>query len=294
MPPSNPVRAGNVSPMRSVPAHIPTPDYALTGKPTSDDTVPTRSADEINRMRAAGQAAAEILNEVGRYVEPGITTDTLDVICHDLCVARGGYPSPLNYQDYPKSLCTSVNEVVCHGIPDNRPLESGDIVNLDVTIYLGGVHGDTSKTFLVGDVDEDSRKLVKVTRECLLRGIRTVRPGVQLTEVGRTIENHAGHYGYGVVRDFVGHGIGPQFHMFPNVPHYYEPELDVMLAPGMTFTIEPMITIGSHETVVWKDNWTVVTSDLSRSAQFEHTVLVTETGVEVLTLPSGAPQPFGP
>lgn len=269
--------------MRSVPDHIAKPPYALTGDPPAKASLPVKDDDEIARMRVAGRAAAEILAELGRHVAPGVITDDLDVLCHDLCIQHGGYPSPLNYHGYPKSLCTSVNEVICHGIPDTRQLEEGDIVNLDVTIFLDGVHGDTSATFEVGTVDAESAHLVKVTRECLNRGIGTVRPGGKLNEVGKAIEAHATNHGYGVVRDFVGHGIGTQFHMFPNVPHYYDPNLKLELRPGMTFTIEPMITIGSHDAVVWDDNWTAVTADLSRTAQFEHTVLVTSDGVEVLT-----------
>lgn len=285
--PSPPVTPGIVSPTRAVPDHIPKPPYAITGEPPAKGSMPIKDEPEIRRMRRAGQAAAEILAELGRYVSPGVKTDELDVMCHDLCVERGGYPSPLNYHGYPKSLCTSVNEVICHGIPDSRPLSEGDIVNLDVTIYLEGVHGDTSATFCVGNVDAESAKLVEVTRECLHLGIEAARPGGPLNAVGRAIESHAKAHGYGVVRDFVGHGIGAQFHMFPNVPHYFDPNLDVTLSPGMTFTIEPMITIGSPEAVVWDDNWTAVTADLSRTAQFEHTILVTEDGVEVLTEPSG-------
>ncbi|MCC7076303.1 MAG: type I methionyl aminopeptidase [Acidimicrobiia bacterium] len=269
--------------MRLVPDGIARPSYAHTGEPAAKAGVAVKTESEIARMRSAGRAAAEILGELGTQVAPGVTTDELDAICHDLCIERGGYPSPLNYHGYPKSLCTSVNEVICHGIPDSRPLADGDIVNLDVTIYLDGVHGDTSATFAVGDPDPESARLVKVTRECLERGIRAVRAGGLLNEIGRAIEAHATRHGYGVVRDFVGHGIGSEFHMFPNVPHYYDPNLTVELHPGMTFTIEPMITIGTHEAVVWEDNWTAVTADLARTAQFEHTVLVTPDGVEILT-----------
>ncbi len=243
-------------------------------------------------MRAAGRAAAEVLTEVGAAIRPGTTSDELDEIAHDACIARGGYPSPLNYRGYPKSLCTSVNEVICHGIPDDRRFADGDIVNCDVTIFLDGVHGDTSRTYLVGDVDPVSLALVDVTRQCLIRGIRAVKPGGRIRDIGRAIETHAHRHGYDVVRDFVGHGIGEQFHMFPNVPHYYDPDATAEIQPGMTFTIEPMITIGSYEGEIWDDDWTASTIDKSRTAQFEHTILVTDRGVEVLTLAPGEPQPF--
>ena len=236
-------------------------------------------------MRAAGQAAAEVLEELSRAVAPGITTDELDRICHDACIARGGYPSPLHYKGFPKSLCTSINEIICHGIPDDRVLQDGDIVNCDVTIYLGGVHGDTNATFLVGDVDAEGRRLVQVTREAMWKGIEQVRPGARLFEIGRAIQTHAEAAGFGVVRSFVGHGLGEEFHTAPSVPHYFDPHSDTIITPGMTFTVEPMITEGSWELGrIWSDGWTAPTRDLSRSAQFEHSLLVTSTGVEVLTL----------
>ena len=234
-------------------------------------------------MRVAGRAAAEVLAEVGRAVRPGVTTDELDRVCHEACLARGGYPSPLGYNGFPKSLCTSVNEVICHGIPDSTVLEDGDIVNCDVTIYLDGVHGDTNATFLVGDVDEASRRLVDVTRECLDLGIAAVRPGGTVRDIGRAIQAHAEGLGYGVVRSFVGHGIGTTFHAEPQVYHYDNPQARLRLEPGMTFTIEPMITIGDWHHELWDDGWTAVTKDRSRTAQFEHTLVVTDDGAEVLT-----------
>ena len=198
---------------------------------------------------------------------------------------HGAYPSTLGYREYPKSLCTSVNEVICHGIPDDRPLEDGDIVNVDITAFLDGVHGDTNATFLVGDVDEESRLLVERTREALNRGIKAVKPGRQVSIIGRVIESYAKRFGYGVVRDFTGHGIATAFHSGLIIPHYDDERFDDVIEPGMTFTIEPMLTLGSHDYDLWDDGWTATTKDKSRTAQFEHTLLVTTTGAEVLTLP---------
>ena len=202
---------------------------------------------------------------------------------HDLTVEMGGYPSPLNYHGYPKSVCTSVNEVICHGIPDSRPLEDGDILNIDVTCYVGGVHGDTNATFLVGEVDPQSIELVRVTEECMWYGIEAVVPGRPLSDIGRAIEQHAKKHRLGVVRAFIGHGIGQQFHTDIQVLHYYDARASMEMRPGMTFTIEPMLTLGTYAWDMWDDNWTVVTQDGRRSAQFEHTLVVTENGAEVLT-----------
>jgi methionyl aminopeptidase len=278
------VKPGVLSPPRVVPPEIPRPPYAESGRPVRErDSGRPKTPEEIERMRRAGRAAAEVLAAVGAAVRPGITTDELDAIAHEECVRRGGYPSPLNYQGYPKSLCTSVNEVICHGIPDSTELRDGDIVNLDVTVYLDGMHGDTNATFLVGEVDEESRRLVTVTRECLDLGIAAVRPGGQVRDIGRAIQAHAEAHGFGVVRAFVGHGIGATFHADPQIPHYYDPRAVRRLEPGMTFTIEPMITAGSWEHRMWDDGWTAVTVDGRRTAQFEHTLLVTDDGVDVLT-----------
>lgn len=284
---ATPVQPGVVSPMRAVPPEIPRPDYAATGQPSRRPEPLVKSPDVIERMRAAGRVAAEVLRVVGGHVRPGVTTDQLDAIAHEECIRRDCYPSPLNYWGYPKSLCTSVNEVICHGIPDNRPLEEGDIVNLDVTVYLAGVHGDTNATFLVGRVDPESRRLVEVTRECLELGIAAVQSGRPVSDIGRAIEDHATAHGYGVVRAFVGHGIGEQFHTDLHIPHAFNPEASTVMEPGMTFTIEPMITMGDWRYVMWADGWTAVTADRRRTAQFEHTVLVTDEGAEVLTLASG-------
>jgi methionyl aminopeptidase len=283
------VRPGRLSPRRQVPAHIPRPDYALDrhGRPTFRDTAAPKDAETIERMRVAGRAAAEVLQVVGAAVRPGVTTDELDAIVHEECIRRGGYPSPLNYggsvMPFPKSVCTSVNEVICHGIPDSTVLADGDIVNCDVTIYLNGVHGDTNATFLVGDVDEDSRRLVEVTRDCLDVGIAAARPGNRIRDIGRAIQDHAEGLGYGVVRAFVGHGIGQSFHSDPQVFHYDNPTARTKIEPGMTFTIEPMITMGAWQHEMWDDGWTAVTTDRSRTAQFEHTLLITDDGAEVLT-----------
>jgi methionyl aminopeptidase len=288
-PPSPPVTPGLVGPMRTVPAGIARPEYAATGEPSSRASRAIRTPDEIERMRVAGRVAAEALIEVGRHIRPGITHDELDRIGHEFMVAAGAYPSTLNYRGFTKSLCTSANEVVCHGIPDSRKLADGDIVNVDITAFIEGVHGDTSCNFLVGDVDERSAELVRRTRAAMHAGIDVVRPEARVYEIGRAIEASVAPYGYGVVRDFIGHGIGDQFHTSLQIPHYYDPRNDTVLLPGMTFTVEPMINLGSHRLEMWDDGWTVTTRDLQRSAQFEHTVLVTETGHELLTVPAEGP-----
>jgi methionyl aminopeptidase len=238
-------------------------------------------------MRRVGRAAAEVLAEVGRAVRPGVTTDDLDVIAHEACVARGAYPSPLNYHGFPKAICTSVNEVILHGIPDSRRLEGGDIVSVDVTLYLDGVHGDCCATFPVGEIDADSARLLRVAEECLARGIEAVRPGRPISDIGRAVERHASASGYGVVRSFCGHGVGEDFHGEPQVLHYYDPRASDAMEEGMTFTVEPMITVGSHRHVLWPDGWTAATADGKRAAQFEHTLLVTRDGAEVLTRIAG-------
>ena len=279
-----PLRPGRLSPPRPVPEGIVRPDYADTGEPAEWVEPLVRPPEVVERMRRACRAAAQVLQVVGAAVRPGVTTDELDAMAHEECIARGGYPSPLNYHGFPKSLCTSVNEVICHGIPDDRALVEGDIVNLDVTIYLDGVHGDTNATFLVGDVDEESRRLVDVTHACLLRGIDAVRPGRPISDLGQAIQTHAHGAGYGVVRAFVGHGVARQFHGPPHVPHHYDPSATTVMQPGMTFTIEPMITLGAWRHLMWDDGWTAVTADKRRTAQFEHTLLVTDSGAEILTL----------
>lgn len=278
------VAQGSISPMRSVPSGIVKPDYAETGEPSRRVSDLVRPAEVIERMRVAGKVAAEVLAKAGAAVTPGITTDAIDELVHQECIDRNAYPSPLNYRNFPKSVCTSVNEVICHGIPDSRQLVEGDIVNIDVTVFVDGVHGDTNATFFVGEVDEGSRKLVQVTRECLDLGIAAVKPGRPLSDIGRAIEDHAAKHDYGVIRMFVGHGISEQFHTEPNVPHYFDRRMTLEMRPGMTFTIEPMISIGDWRAEVWDDDWTAVTRDGSRTAQFEHTLVVTDDGADVLTV----------
>jgi methionyl aminopeptidase len=276
------VRPGRVSPRRVVPAAIARPEYAVSGRPRAGGK-DMKTADELARLRRACRAAAQVLRVGGAAVCPGITTDALDDLCHQETIRLGGYPSPLNYRGFPKSICTSPNEVICHGIPDSRPLEDGDIVNLDITVYLDGMHGDCSATFLVGQVDEAGQTLVRVARECLERGIAAVRPGQPIGAIGAAIEPYAARHGFGVVRDYCGHGIGETFHTSLQVPHHQDPRARAVMAPGMTFTIEPMITEGDWAAALWPDGWTAVTADGRRSAQFEHTLLVTDGGAEILT-----------
>ena len=278
------LRPGRVSPVRQVPAAIERPEYVGKRYPRIGEPN-VKDAATIEAMRVAGRIAAQALAEVGKHVEPGVTTDELDRIGHEFLCDHGAYPSTLGYRGYPKSLCSSLNEVICHGIPDDTVVEDGDIVNIDITAYIGGVHGDTNATFLAGDVDEESRLLVERTREATMRAIKTVAPGRALNVIGRVIESYARRFGYGVVRDFTGHGIGTTFHSGLIVPHYDDPDADTEMEPGMTFTIEPMLTLGTIDYDMWPDGWTAVTRDRERTAQFEHTVLVTGDGHEILTLP---------
>ena len=274
-----------ISPRRPVPASIARPEYVdrPTPAPFTGDEV--KDAETIERIRSACRLAARARDLVGEHVAPGVTTDDLDRVGHEFLCDHGAYPSTLGYKGFPKSLCTSVNEVVCHGIPDARVLEDGDIVNIDITAYLDGVHGDTNATFLAGDVSEETRLLVERTREALQRAIASVKPGRRVNVIGRVIEAYAKRFGYGVVREFTGHGIGTAFHSGLIIPHYDDARFDDEIRPGMTFTIEPMLNLGTHEWVMWDDGWTVVTADGRPSAQFEHTLLVTADGAEILTLP---------
>ena len=288
------IRPGVVSPMRTVPSHIARPPYADTGIVPRTNEGRVKTPDVIERMRHAGAVAKEILRLAGEAVKPGVTTDEIDVYVHDLCIERNAYPSPLNYHGYPKSVCSSVNEVICHGIPDSRVLQDSDICNLDVTVYIDGVHGDTNATFPVGKISEEDAALIRVTEECMWHGIDVVKPGVAINEIGRAIETHAKKHKYGVVRAFIGHGIGENFHTDIQVLHYYDPRNNMVLHEGMTFTIEPMITLGSWQHKMWDDDWTAVTADGKRTAQFEHTLVVTANGYEVLTGGDGAASPCAP
>ncbi len=272
-----------VSPVRSVPREIARPDYVGRPEPLPYTGSHVQSAETIEKMRVAGRIAAEAMHAAAAAIAPGVTTDEVDRVGHEYLLDHGAYPSTLGYRGFPKSLCTSVNEVICHGIPDARPLEDGDLVKIDLTAYVDGVHGDNCATFFCGEVDEASRLLTERTEEAMNRAIKAVRPGRQVNVIGRVIESYARRFGYGVVRDYTGHGVHTAFHSGLVIPHYDEPRHDTVIQPGMTFTIEPMITLGTHEWTMWDDDWTVLTADGSRCAQFEQTVVVTETGAEVLT-----------
>jgi methionyl aminopeptidase len=276
---------GRLSPMRTVPASIARPEYVGRPAPAPNAGGDRYTPEEVERIRAAGRIAAGAIGAASSVIRPGATTDELDRIAHEYVVAHGAYPSTLGYRGYPKSSCTSVNEVICHGIPDDTVLEDGDLVNIDVTAYLDGYHGDLNHTFLVGEAGDEAALLVERTREALARAIRTVAPGRQVNVIGRAIEAYAKRFGYGVVREYTGHGVGRAFHTGLVIPHYDAPEFDTVMEPGMVFTIEPMLTLGSIEWDVWQDDWTVVTRDRSLTAQFEHTLVVTERGAEILTLP---------
>lgn len=273
--------------MRHVPEYIERPEYMFHDGPEVVTAPEVKSAQTIEKIRAAGTIAADALYLAGAAIKPGVTTDELDAIAHDYIVSQGAYPSCLGYMGYPKSICTSINEVICHGIPDSRPLEEGDIINLDVTAYKDGVHGDTNAMFYVGEVDEESRLLCERTYTSMMRGIKAVKPGREINVIGRVIESYAKRFDYGVVEDFTGHGVGEAFHSGLIVPHYDAAPLhNEVIEPGMVFTIEPMLTLGHIDWFQWDDDWTVLTKDRGRSAQFEHTIVVTETGAEILTLPS--------
>jgi methionyl aminopeptidase len=280
-----PIVAGTVSPRRPVPQAITRPEYVDKPAPTPYMGSEIHDSDTIERMRIAGKIAGQALVAAADAIAVGVTTDEIDRIGHEFLCDHGAYPSTLGYRRFPKSLCTSVNEVICHGIPDDRRLEDGDIVNIDITAYIDGVHGDTDATYLVGDVAEDKRQLVERTHEALMRAIKAVKPGRPINVIGRVIETYARRFGYGVVRDFTGHGIATAFHSGLVIPHYDEPAYTTQIEAGMTFTIEPMLTLGTYEWDMWDDGWTVVTKDKSWTAQFEHTLLVTDEGAEILTLP---------
>ena len=280
------LKPGKISPRRAVPAHIDRPEYMYHSGPEVVTAGDIKSPETIEKIRVAGRIAAQALQVVGEAVRPGVTTDELDRIGHEFIISHNAYPSCLGYMGFPKSLCTSINEVICHGIPDDRPLEDGDIVNVDITAYYDGVHGDTCAMFEVGNVDEESHLLIERTRNAMMRGIKAVRPGREINVIGRVIESYAHRFDYGVVRDFTGHGVGEAFHSGLIVPHYdAAPAHNEVMEEGMVFTIEPMLNLGGIEWEQWDDDWTVVTKDRGRSAQFEHTIVVTADGAEILTLP---------
>ncbi len=283
---SAPLAPGTIGPRRPVPPGIRRPEYVDRPAPERHTGGDVQDAETVERMRRAGALAARALQTAAAVIAPGVTTDELDRVTHEFLLDHGAYPSTLGYRGFPKSLCASVNEVVCHGIPDSRPLAQGDLVNLDITAYLDGVHGDTNATFPVGAVDEESRLLIERTREAMLRGVKAAVPGRPINVIGRVIESYARRFGYGVVREYTGHGIGTAFHSGLIIPHYdAAPDYATVIEPGMTFTVEPMLTLGSPDCRLWDDGWTVVTADGRRTAQFEHTILITAQRPEILTLP---------
>ena len=284
--------AGRISPPRAVPAEIARPEYVGRPGPRPFTGSDVYSPAEVELIRASGTIAARAVATVGAAIRPGITTDALDGIAHDYMIAHGAYPSTLGYRGFPKSSCTSVNEVICHGIPDDTELVDGDIINIDITAFKHGVHGDLNKTFIVGNAAPDVTALVDRTREALTRGIKAVAPGRQVNVIGRAIESYARRFGYGVIRDYTGHGVGEAFHSGLIIPHYdAAPAFDDIIEVGMVFTIEPMLTLGTPESPgsiawdQWADDWTITTRDKSLTAQFEHTLVVTEHGAQLLTLP---------
>jgi methionyl aminopeptidase len=279
------VTPGKISPWRQVPPQIERPEYVGRKAPKKYRGPDVQTPETIEKMRLASRLAAQATQLAGEHCKPGVSTDEIDRVVHEFLCDHGAYPSTLGYKGFPKSCCTSLNEVICHGIPDTTVIEDGDIVNVDVTAFIGRVHGDTDATFCVGNVSEEARLLVERTHEAMMRGIRAVAPGRPINAIGRVIEAYAKRFGYGVVRDFTGHGINTAFHSGLYIPHYDNPSLTTVMEPGMTFTIEPMITLGTHEYEMWRDGWTVVTKDRRWTAQFEHTIVVTEDGSEILTLP---------
>ncbi|EDV98977.1 GH13612 [Drosophila grimshawi] len=275
---------GNVSEERSVPEHIIKPPYYYKqmGAGNTMGRPEIKTADQVNQMRSSGKLAAQILRQCGQMAKIGMTTDEIDEFAHERIVAHNAYPSPLRYAGFPKSVCTSINNVACHGIPDDRQLLDGDIINIDVTVYLNGYHGDCSETFLVGDVDERGQYLVNCTRDCLSRCIALCGPGVAFNEIGKCIQRFCKDHDLESVAAFIGHGIGSYFHGPPEIYHY-DNEVPGQMEPGMTFTIEPILSLGGGEIGILEDGWTALSLDNSRSAQFEHTILITDSGVEVLT-----------
>jgi methionyl aminopeptidase len=278
--------AGKLSPTRSVPSSISRPEYVGKAAPAKFTGSDVKTAEQVARIRAAGKIAAQAIQLVGEACKPGVTTDELDRIGHEFVVAQGAYPSTLGYRGFPKSLCSSINEVICHGIPDDTVLKDGDIINIDITAFKDGFHGDSNVTFMVGEVTPEVKLLVERTHEAMMRGINAALPGRSVNIIGRAIETYAKRFNYGVVRDFTGHGVGEAFHSGLVIPHYDSaPHFDEEIKVGMVFTIEPMLTLGTHEWDMWADDWTVVTKDKSITAQFEHTIVITDDGPEILTLP---------
>jgi methionyl aminopeptidase len=277
---------GQLSPMRLVPQSIVRPEYVGKAAPAKFTGSDVKTAEQVAKIRAAGKIAAQAIQLVGEHCKPGVTTDELDRIGHEFLISQGAYPSTLGYRGYPKSLCSSLNEVICHGIPDDTVLQDGDIINIDITAFKDGFHGDSNVTFLVGDVDPEVKLLVERTHEAMMRGINAALPGRSINIIGRAIETYAKRFNYGVVRDFTGHGVGEAFHSGLVIPHYDSaPHYNEEIQVGMVFTIEPMLTLGTHEWDMWSDDWTVVTKDRSITAQFEHTIVITDNGPEILTLP---------
>jgi methionyl aminopeptidase len=276
---------GVVSKALSVPKNIVKPEYVGKKAPAEWTGGHVKNPEQVEKIRAAGKLAAQAIELAGNSIVVGMSTNELDVIVHDFLISKGAYPSTLGYRGFPKSCCTSVNEIICHGIPDDLEIQDGDIVNIDVTAYLDGFHGDSNQTFKVGNVSEEVSLLVDRTKESLDRAIAAVMPGRPINVIGRTIESYAKRFGYGVVRDFTGHGIGEAFHSGLVIPHYdAAPLYSNTMEVGMVFTIEPMLTLGTHEWHMWPDGWTVATKDKSITAQFEHTLVVTESGAQILTL----------
>ncbi len=277
---------GKLSPTRSVPSAIVRPEYVGKAAPARFTGSDVKTPEQVAKIRSAGRIAAQAIQLVGEACKPGVTTDELDRIGHEFVISQGAYPSTLGYRGFPKSLCSSINEVICHGIPDDTVLEDGDIINIDITAFKDGFHGDSNVTFLVGDVAPDVKLLVERTHEAMMRGIKAALPGRTVNIIGRAIETYAKRFDYGVVRDFTGHGVGEAFHSGLVIPHYDSaPHFDDEIKVGMVFTIEPMLTLGTHEWEIWSDDWTVITKDRSITAQFEHTIVITDDGPEILTLP---------
>lgn len=277
---------GSVSPRLAVPKHIHAPEYVGKPAPMKFTGSDVKTPEQIEKIRAAGRIAARAIEMLRAEIRPGVSTDALDKLAHEFVLDNGAYPSTLGYRGYPKSICSSINEVICHGIPDDTVLENGDIVNIDITAYLDGYHGDLNHTIEVGETSEEVHNLVERTKEALNRGLSAVAPSRSVNTIGLAIENYAKRFNYGVVRDFTGHGVGEAFHSGLIIPHYDSaPNYATVMEVGMVFTIEPMLTLGTHQWDMWSDGWTVVTKDKSVTAQFEHTLAVTETGFDILTLP---------